>query len=104
MTTRVLVIDPNFTNFTVPGNVPCEVRSAVSIEHAANLLLAETFQVLIVNMPVTTEILQYLEHLAGEEVLLVARSSSEDEDTLPSELEPFLTEILSKIGVEDHLH
>lgn len=102
MTTRVLVIDPNFTE---PGNVLCEMRLAVSIEQAANLLVAETFQVVIVNVPVTTAVLQYLEHLAGEEVLLVARSSSEDaEDTLPVDLEPFLTEILSKIGIEDHLH
>jgi len=101
MTTRVLVIGPNFT---VPGNVPCEMRLAVSIEQAANLLVAETFQVVIVNVPVTMAVLQYLEHLAGEEVLLVARSSEDAEDTLPVDLEPFLTEILSKIGIEEHLH
>jgi len=101
MTTRVLVIDPNFT---VPGNVPCEMRSAASIEHAANLLVTETFQVVIVNVLVTMPVLQYLEHLAGEEVLLVARSSEDAEDVVPEDLEPLLVEILSKIGIEEHLH
>ena len=96
MTTRVLVIDPNFTE---PGNVLCEMHSAVSIEHAANLLAVRTFQVVIVNMLVTMPVLQYLEHLAGEDALLVVRSV-DAEDAVPCELEPLLTEILSKIGIE----